>query len=208
MDESLCTAMQSGLGINETLESLEISNALLDADTAGLWCRAFSFVRANKALKSLVIAAESSVSAFRIYIAAVLQENVSLECFSIIKWNCPYRTKGEEYLEFIALLQQNQTLKTLTLKHNGSILLNDDEDQQMASLLKKNYALERLTTIDGVGDVGAILRLNEAGRRYLIEGKGSSISKGVDVFSRVISIVYSCICWRIRHCATEAPRRW
>jgi hypothetical protein len=34
------------------------------------------------------------------------------------------------------------------------------------------------------GDVGAILRLNAAGRRYLIED-GSSISKGVDVLSRV-----------------------
>jgi hypothetical protein len=44
---SLCTAMQSGLGVNETLESLEISNALLDADNAELWCRAFSFLRAN-----------------------------------------------------------------------------------------------------------------------------------------------------------------
>jgi hypothetical protein len=35
-----------------------------------------------------------------------------------------------------------------------------------------------------MGDVGSILRLNEAGRRYLIED-GSSISKGVEVLSRV-----------------------
>jgi hypothetical protein len=33
-------------------------------------------------------------------------------------------------------------------------------------------------------DVGAILRLNKAGRRYLIEGR-SSISKGVEVLSAV-----------------------
>jgi hypothetical protein len=37
---------------------------------------------------------------------------------------------------------------------------------------------------DQEGDVSAILRLNAAGRRYLIED-GASISKGVDVLSRV-----------------------
>jgi hypothetical protein len=66
--------------------------------------------------------------------------------------------------------------------------LTDDEDNQLASLLKKNFALERLPDINlkkrAKRDVGAILRLNEAGRRYLIED-GSSISKGVQVFSRV-----------------------
>jgi hypothetical protein len=38
--------------------------------------------------------------------------------------------------------------------------------------------------VNEAGEVGAILRLNEAGRRYLIED-GSSISKGVKVLSRV-----------------------
>ena len=53
----------------------------------------------------------------------------------------------------------------------------------MAALLKKNFALESLTDIDLIneaGNVGAILRLNKAGRRYLIED-GSSIWKGVEV---------------------------
>jgi hypothetical protein len=65
--------------------------------------------------------------------------------------------------------------------------LNDDESKQMTSLLKKNYALENLPDIDlenEARDVGAILQLNAAGRRYLIED-GSSISKGVGVLSRV-----------------------
>jgi hypothetical protein len=62
----------------------------------------------------------------------------------------------------------------------------------MASLLKKNYALERLPDIGRVGDVGDFLRLNAAGRRYLIED-GSSVSKGVEVLSVVrnsINCVY------------------
>jgi hypothetical protein len=74
--------------------------------------------------------------------------------------------------------------------------LADDEDKQMAAILKKNYALEMaaflkknyalesLANIGWVGDTVAILRLNEAGRRYLIE-QGSFISKGVEVLSKV-----------------------
>jgi hypothetical protein len=62
--------------------------------------------------------------------------------------------------------------------------LNDNESKEMASLLKYNCALEKLPYIGLVGDIGAILQLNAAGRRYLIE-HGSSVSKGVDVLSRV-----------------------
>jgi hypothetical protein len=58
----------------------------------------------------------------------------------------------------------------------------------MATILKKNYALESLPGInlgnDEARDVVAILRLNQAGRRYLVQD-GSSISKGVDVLSLV-----------------------
>ena len=71
------------------------------------------------------------------------------------------------------------------------IRLNDDESKRMASLLEKKYALERPPDIsleNEARDVGAILRLNEAGRRYLIED-GSSISKGVEVLSRVKSSI-------------------
>jgi hypothetical protein len=65
--------------------------------------------------------------------------------------------------------------------------LTDDQRKVMAALLKKNYALESLSDFHQdvlAGDVGAILRLNVAGRRYLIED-GSSISKGVEVLSAV-----------------------
>jgi hypothetical protein len=54
----------------------------------------------------------------------------------------------------------------------------------MASLLKKKYALETLRGVNRVGDAGAILRLNERGRQYLIED-GSSITKGVELLSAV-----------------------
>jgi hypothetical protein len=68
-----------------------------------------------------------------------------------------------------------------------AIRLTDYEDKRMVSLLMKNYALECLPDIDLeslAGDVGAILRLNKAGRRYLVQDV-SSISKGVTVLRKV-----------------------
>jgi hypothetical protein len=62
--------------------------------------------------------------------------------------------------------------------------LTHHEDKQMAALLKNNYALERLPFINPGGDLRAILQLNEAGRRYLVQD-GSSVSRGVEVLSRV-----------------------
>jgi hypothetical protein len=83
------------------------------------------------------------------------------------------------------VFQHNTALKSLSFTREPTIQLNDNYNKQMASLLKKNYALESLPDINHwEEDVGAILRLNAAGRRYLIED-GSSISKGVEVLSRV-----------------------
>jgi hypothetical protein len=58
---------------------------------------------------------------------------------------------------------------------------------QLVSILVKNYGLERLVPDIPCADDGtvqAFLRLNRAGRRYLIKD-GSSISKGVGVLSAV-----------------------
>jgi hypothetical protein len=191
MDESLCTAMKDGLGINTTLESLELDRVPLTNDNYDLWSRALSFLRTNKVLKSLVVnlkgnVVESRATAFRSDVVAMLQENASLGSLSIPSF-CTF-FKAEEYIALITALQHNMTLKTLILQHvSRSCHLTDDEDKRMASLLKKNYALESLPDINlknEARDVGAILQLNGAGRRYLIED-GSSISKGVEVLSRV-----------------------
>jgi hypothetical protein len=189
-NESLSTAMNHGLGMNATLESLEFNQFHLTDDNSTFWLRALSFLRTNNALKSLVINLDQYVpkscilSAFSVDTAAILQENASLERLSVQSWNRIKVIKVEEYIALVAALQYNTTLKTLRLYDDGSLRLTDDEDKQMASLLKKNYALESLPRIGLVGDAGAILRLNEAGRRYLIQD-GSSISRGVEVLSRV-----------------------
>jgi hypothetical protein len=186
MDKSLCTAMQNGLGMNETLESLELYQAtLLDAD---LWHRALSFLRTNKVLKSLIVnvfgdATELCGSAFCRHIAAMLQENVSLESLSIrsIIWHM-FPMQAEKYFVLFSAIQHNTKLKSLYV--DGNVTLTHDEDKQMALLLKNNYVLESLPYHNQGKDVGAILRLNEAGRRYLLQD-GSSIPKGVEVLSKV-----------------------
>jgi hypothetical protein len=185
MEESLCTAMQNGLGTNTTLEHLELKPARLRSD---LWCRTFSFLRTNKALKSLVVYVHQGIkarllSAFRKDIVSMLQENASLESLSIQK-NGLKLIKAEVHVELVTMLQHNTTLKRLELSCNGRLPLTDNDDKRIAKILQKNYALESLPNIVSLGDVDAILRLNAAGRRYLIE-EGSSISKGVGVLSRV-----------------------
>jgi hypothetical protein len=206
MDESLCTAIKDGLGMNETLESLELNSAHLTDDNIALWCRAFAFLRVNKALKSLLFDASSGVeksclSAVCIDMAASLQENTSLESLTFRKYG--KKIKAEEMIAIVTALQHNTTLRTLSLNADVRLQLTDDEDKQMASLLKRNYALENIPGIDldnEEGDTSAILQLNAAGRRYLIED-GSSISKGVEVLSRVNNEI-SCVFFHL----LENPR--
>jgi hypothetical protein len=203
MDESLCTAMQNGLEANETLESLELNHVHVDDDNAAMWRRSLSFLRTNKALKSLMVTlqkdvTESCISTFRLDIATMLQENTSLENLFVQSLK-GIEIRAEEYFELVTALQHNTTLESLNLncqlqswlneneKEQTATRLNDDEDNHMASLLTKNYALESIPGIDlenEARNVGAILRLNKAGRRYLVQD-GSSISKGVDVLSKV-----------------------
>jgi hypothetical protein len=42
MDESLCTAMKDGLGMNATLETLELKHVRLTDGNSDLWCFPFS----------------------------------------------------------------------------------------------------------------------------------------------------------------------
>jgi hypothetical protein len=113
MDESLCTAMEYGLGRNETLRELELHNISLRDDNFALWRRALSLLR-NKALKALVLSMEQGVtescaSAFRMHIAAMLQENASLENLSIVT---PGDSKVEE---FVALLPRSKRARRSSL---------------------------------------------------------------------------------------------
>jgi hypothetical protein len=190
--DELCAAIRNGLAKNSSLEELSLDNMLpSDFDGATLARNALSFLRTNSTLKSLTVSFmraqnKSYVSAFRLEAVNMLV-NTSLESLTIRESN-GNGIKVEELLELISALQLNTTLKTLDFRSSFKrISLTDSEANQLVSTLRKNYGLERLEpdfpcTDDGT--VKAILRLNRAGRRYLIKD-GSSISKGVDVLSAV-----------------------
>jgi hypothetical protein len=121
IDESLCVAIKDGLEMNETLESLVLEYAPLRGDNADLWCRAFSFLHTNKALKSLEFVMpndcmESCLSAFCIDIVAMLQDNTSLESLVVKTWyGIEVKAKAEQYFVLLTVLQHNTSLRTSNL---------------------------------------------------------------------------------------------
>jgi hypothetical protein len=166
-----------------------------DDDGAVSARNALSFLRTNSTLKSLHVhfmetQMESYLSAFRLEAVKMMEENRFLESLTIHSSGSGITV--EELFALISALQLNTTLKTLSLigvyesDHYND--LTDDEVNQLVSILMKNYGLERLasdiSSADDDRTVKAILRLNRAGRRYLIKD-GSSVSKGVEVLSAV-----------------------
>jgi hypothetical protein len=117
MSESLCTVIHNGLGMNKALESLEPMFVPLCGDNVELWCSAFSLLRTNKALKSLLVdmqldATESCLPALRIDIVAMLEEKTSLERLTIKSCN-GIKIKAQDYFVLVTALQHNATLKSL-----------------------------------------------------------------------------------------------
>jgi hypothetical protein len=189
--DELCSAITSGLAKNTTLEELSIEEIIPSGDDEALLARnALYFLRTNTTLKSLtvnflLVRKEAYASAFRLEALRMMEQNSSLDSLSI-STDC--NIKVEELFALVSALQRHTTLKTLGLQDSDeSLSLTDDEVNQLVSILMKNYGLERLLPEIRCADgrvVKAILRLNSAGRRYLIKD-GSSISKGVEVLSAV-----------------------
>jgi hypothetical protein len=189
-NEDLCGAMENGLGKKSMLESLHLRNAILSGTDSSSGHKALSFLRTNTTIKLLTVffkqsATESRVSVFRTNAASMLENNTSLEKITMSSENTP---PFEDYVSVVSALQPNTTLTYLALEL-GTALMTDDQASELTSIIKKNYGLQRVTSIHPIlhqrlVDLHAILRLNRAGRRYLVND-GSSISKGVDVLSAV-----------------------
>jgi hypothetical protein len=193
LGDELCTAIRNGLAKNSTLEELSLYGMVPSNDegNGAVSARnALLFLRTNSTLKSLTVsfmqAQKEYVSAFRLEAVKML-ENTFLETLTLSGMG--YRIDAEEILALISSLPLNTTLKALSFHLNcfEDIYFTVDEVNQLVSVLMKNYGLERVEPDIPCADDGtvkAILRLNRAGRRYLIKD-GSSISKGVDVLSAV-----------------------
>jgi hypothetical protein len=191
--DELCAAIRSGLAKNSTLEEFSLYGVIPSGDDGTVSARkALCSLRTNSTLKSLAVSfaesqRESYVSAFRLEAMNML-ENSFLESLTIADY-CSSAIKVEELLALLSALQPNTTLKTLNFQSCGfeDTYYSVDEVNQLVSVLMKNYGLQCLKPAIPCADDGivkAILRLNRAGRRYLIKD-GSSISKGVDVLSAV-----------------------
>jgi hypothetical protein len=193
IDEELSTAMRLGLGNNSTLEMLNFAAITADNDT--LLCpEAFSFLRTNTALKCLYVhfgqtVGKTHADTVCMEVLAMLRENESLESLIVIGPGACF----EDYLVFIAAIQPNTTLNVLSL-HDQGLYFEDGgykDSRNIIPVLKKNYGLEDIPGLRSIaGDIRSILQLNRAGRRYLVQD-GSSISKGVDVLSRVSNDINS-----------------
>jgi hypothetical protein len=131
-----------------------------------------------------------------------LCENKSLETLFIYHKDA----RLEDYLVFVAAIQPNATLKSLRLHHSNA----EDETKDLIAVLKKNYGLEEIPGLNhGKGDIRSIFDLNRAGRRCLVQD-GSSISKGVDVLSRLnddINSVFLHLLENPRLCDRKAVER-
>jgi hypothetical protein len=190
--DELCAAIRSGLAKNSTLEELSLRYIVPSDDDGTVSARnILSFLRTNSTLKSLAVHfvethEESHISAFRMEALKMVEENAFLESITVTTGD--QTIKLEELLTLVSALQLNTTLKTLGYQTSSrNLYLSDDEVNQLVSILMKNYGLECLVPKISCADdriVNAILRLNRAGRRYLIKD-GSSVPKGVEVLSAV-----------------------
>jgi hypothetical protein len=136
IDKLLCTAMQNGLGMNGILESLELNRVHLADDNSDLWCRALSFLRTNKTLKSLMVTLDSDVAdprvaAVRTGIAAILSRPAGFTPSRGI-YRSHHRTPT----------QHDAQVNPFSTRWKTSSI-DGRRDKQMAVHLEKNYALER-----------------------------------------------------------------
>jgi hypothetical protein len=191
--DELFEAITKGLAKNSTLEELSLRD-MFQSDFDGITSARYAlfFLQINSTLKSLTVSftqtqMESYLSAFRLE-AMKMMENTFLESLTIADHggSC---IKVEEMLVLLSALKLNTTLKTLGFQSwcFEDTYFSVDEVNQLVSVLMKNYGLEHLVPDIPCADdrtVKAILRLNKAGRRYLIKD-GSSVSKGVNVLSAV-----------------------
>jgi hypothetical protein len=185
-DELVCRALRDALAKNSVVESLALhSPESLDDTTVASWRKTLPFIRDNATLKSLKIAfnsddaLDSHVATLCLDTVAMLEGNTTLECLDITSGGIGL----DAYYSALESLQPNTTLKTLRL---SPVLasMGVEEMNQVVSLVKKNFSLavldEGVSAHDKTGEVATLLRLNKAGRRYLIKD-AASIAKGVEV---------------------------
>jgi hypothetical protein len=184
-DELVFGSLRDMLAQNSVLEALTLhSPENLSRTGVVSWRKILPFIRDNTTLKSLTISFEEDefdrhVDTLCFDTVAMLGGNTTLECLDIKS----SRIYPDGYFAALEGLRPNSALKTLRLSPVLA-LMGEEEMNKVVSLVKKNYSLEvldeRVSAHDKTGELGTLLRLNQAGRRYLIEDK-VSIANCVEV---------------------------
>jgi hypothetical protein len=181
-------AIRDGLEKNSTLEMLNVRIFNTEQFAISLLPILLPFLRVSTTLKSLEIEVgryhstrrDSHVTTSCLAIATALRENSSLETLDISDF---HDISPDTYIATLESIQMHTTLSKLHLSPQVKSFSND-EMKRVVSLVKKNYVLTKLsedvTKHGEARELGYILRLNKAGRRYLIDDVGS-IAKGVEV---------------------------
>jgi hypothetical protein len=184
-------AIRDGLEKNSTLEVLHISmdNVSAEEFSDSLVHTVFPFLRVSTTLKSLKIdfeyhsSPDPHVATSCLAVVTGLRENSWLETLEIDCHQCWDGIAPDTYITALESLQPHATLKEFYIFPRIDSF-SDDEMKRVVSLVKKNYVQTKLdkglTEHDETGELVSILRLNQAGRRYLIDDAGS-IAKGVEV---------------------------
>jgi hypothetical protein len=189
-DELVGAALRDVLAENSVLEELVLGmEGSLDDSHLVSWRKTLPFLRNNKTLKSLTINVdcgfkEPRALALCLDTVAMLKDNTSLEILDIQN----YGVGHDDYFTALESLQTNTTMKTLRLHPKSDAIRDDGKIKHLISLVKKIYGLESLdeglVVRDPAGELDTVLRLNRAGRRYLIQPAGS-IANGVEVLVAV-----------------------
>jgi hypothetical protein len=180
-DKFVCGCLRDALAQNSNLESLSLYSPVgLDETSLASWCKTLPFIRDNATLKSLTISFNGDAfnphnATFCFDTVTMLGGNTTLECL-VIKSS---GIKPDAYFAALQSLQLSSALKTLRLSPVLA-LMGEQGMNQVVSLVKKNCSLavldEGLSELDKTGELGTLLRLNQAGRRYAV-----STAQGVEV---------------------------
>jgi hypothetical protein len=187
IDQAFYDTMAASLLFNATLQYLAISYPGASYPNSICVSSLLSALGMNKTLRKVHASGFSSVGGSVIpAMREGLEKNSTLKILELI--NFAHVTEPSFRIAVVEALQPNKTVKTLRICY-GTQNLTDDEVKHLTSVVKKNYGLESLPDLDfshdRMGDLRSILRLNGAGRGYLLDGHGSVISNGVGVLSAV-----------------------
>jgi hypothetical protein len=189
VDVAFYDAMAASLPSNSMLQELTIRNTGATDSTSVCVSSLLMALGINRTLRKLHIIglspmSESVIPALR----EGLGKNSTLEMLELIQ-SGSRATDPSFRIAVVEALQLNKTLKTLHLCFNTPNNVTDDEVKHLTSVVKKNYGLESLPFLDAsddrMEDLRSILRLNGAGRGYLLDGHGSLVSRGVGVLFAV-----------------------